>query len=215
MTFEEVKVELEPTLIKLQRKAYKASAKNLNEDSKLTLVVSTALKRILADPVKNPIMKINEAETYYFNPIDGLQHIQEKYMLIINLQSYITEKLYIPYIYDKYTILKIMQVTLTTYNEFISQCSTGVNARNEDIANLFVDIETMLFAERNSSAENRNKNSRAIDTVNRYSKAIGGYGATFEPIEKEDNNVIIMSVEESQKKLAEFGYSKMLENNDK
>lgn len=220
MTLEEIKKALAPSIRKAKNYLNKQeqNQKNNSSDnaSKLSLIISTALKQVLANPVLNPIMKYVEAELYYFNSADALKHMQDKYMLIIDLQAYITQELYIPFIYDKYIILKLLQLTLTTYNEFLDQCQNGVNARNEDIANLFIDIETMMFNDRNASAENRTKNAKAIDVVNRYSRKIGGFGATFEKEKKEEKKeILVFTAEESQRKLAEFGYSKMLENNDK
>lgn len=211
MTLKEIIKELRPTIKKIKAEIEETKENKKFNESKFNLIIASKLKTVLGDPIKNPIMKIDDATEYYFLSEKCIEHIQEKYMLIINLQDYITQELSIPFIYEKYTVLKILQLTLNTYNEFLDECKTGVNARNEDVANLFIDIETMLFSDRNASAENYTKNAKAIDITNRYDKKVGGYGAVFEKDNKPpQKEVLLISPEESERRLKDFNFSALM-----
>lgn len=205
MILDEIKEKLQPTLKSINDELYRLQCMDkppkINE-GKFSQQIMSRLKTILGNPIVNPIMRYDEAENYYFNSENSLQNIQEKYILILELQDYIISNSSIAFIYDRYIILKILQITLMTYNDFIDDCRTGVNLRNEDIANIFLDIETMLIADRNYSAETNTRNAKAIDNSNRYKRENGGYGVEYQKEEKEQKNVVInITNEEVQKKL--------------
>ena len=205
LDLDEIKEKLEPTLKGIEDELYRLMCMDkppkINE-GKYAQQIMSKLKTILGNPIENPIMKYGEAENYYFNDENSLKHIQEKYILILELQDYIISKSNISFIYDRYIILKILQLTLNTYNSFIDDCQSGINARNEDIANIFLDIETMLIADRNYSAETNTRNAKAIDNTNRYKRENGGYGIEYQKEENKTENVVFnITNEEVQKKL--------------
>ena len=208
MDLEYIKKELETSLQYVEKEIFRLQSMDkppkFNENKFLQRIYAK-LRTILGNPIENPIMKIDEAEQYYFNPFDGLQHIQEKYILILELQEYIVEKTDLPFVYDRYLIQRILQVTQTTYNIFIEECLNGINARDENIANIFEDIETMVISDRNNSAELGIRNAKAIDNVNKYKRTSGGFGVLSEKENKNDNQIVVnMSVEEVNKKLNTF-----------
>ena len=205
MTLDEIKEKLQPTLKAINDELYRLQCMDkppkINE-GKFSQQIMSRLKTILGNPIFNPIMRYDDAETYYFNSENSLKNIQEKYIIILELQDYIVSKSGVAFIYDRYIILKILQLTLNTYNDFIDDCRTGMNLRNEDIANIFLDIETMLISDRNYSAETNTRNAKAIDNANRYKRENGGYGVEYQKEEKEQKNVVInITNEEVQKKL--------------
>lgn len=205
MILDEIKEKLQPTLKSIEDELYRLMCMDkppkINE-GKFSQQIMSKLKTILGNPIENPIMKYEEAENYYFNSEDSLKNIQNKYILILELQDYIISNCGISFIYDRYIILKILQLTLNTYNIFIDDCKSGVNVRNEDISNIFLDIETMLIADRNYSAETNTRNAKAIDSVNRYKRENGGYGIEYQKEEKEQKQVVInVTNEEVKKKL--------------
>lgn len=209
MTLDEIKEKLEPTLKGIEDELYRLMCMDkppkINE-GKYAQQVMSKLKTILGNPIDNPIMKYDEAENYYFNDENALSNIQQKYIMIIELQDYIISNSGISFIYDRYIILKILQLTLNTYNSFIDDCQSGINSRNEDVANIFLDIETMLISDRNYSAETNTRNAKAIDNANRYRRENGGYGVEFQREETKEKNVVInVTNEEVQKKLHNFG----------
>ena len=148
-------------------------------DGKIIQVISMRLKNILGNPIENPIMRYDEADNFYFGD-NGLKNAQQKYNEIIELQDYIIEQTNLPFIFDKYIILKILQVTLNTYNIFIEDSMNELSSRNEDVRNIFIDLNTMLMSDRNVSAENGTNNAKAVDTINRYKQVSGGYGVVQE-----------------------------------
>lgn len=197
--------KLDPTLISVKDEIYRLQCMDkppkINE-GKYAQQIMSKLKTILGNPIENPIMKYEEAENYYFNSEDSLKNIQNKYILILELQDYIVSNSGIAFIYDRYMILKILQLTLNSYNDFIDDCRNGINARNEDIANIFLDIETMLIADRNYSAETNTRNAKAIDNANRYKRENGGYGIEYQKEEKEQKQIVFnVTNEEVKKKL--------------
>lgn len=209
MQLEEIKIQLDDTLKKVKNEIeeLKYSSKGKANEGKFVQIILSKLRKILGNPIENPIMKYADAELYYFNSEVALENMQEKYMLIIDLQDYIVEQANVAFIYDRYTIIKLLQITLNNYNEFISEIQNGINARNEDIGNLFLDIETMLLNDRNVSAENNTTNAKAIANTNRYKKENGGFGVVYES-EKNAKpttiNVISISQEETDKKLQSY-----------
>lgn len=184
-------------------------------DGKYLQVILSRLRLVLGNPKNNPIMKYEEALDYYFNSEDALKNTQKKYIDILELQNYIVEKTTLPFIYDKYTILKMLNITLNTYNEIMMDAQRHDSGRDEDICNIFVDIDTMLLNDRIASAENGTKNFKAIDAANKYKTKNGGYGVTVEKEKfetKQESKVI--STEVVEQKLGKFGFSKMIGNND-
>lgn len=181
-------------------------------------VISSRLKKILSNPIENPIFSKQELEDFYFGS-NGLNNITNKYIDIMDLQDYIISKTQLPFILDKYIILKMLNLSLNDYNIILSDAVSGVNARDEKICNIFLDIENMIISDRNSSAENGTKNAKAIDKINRYKKEHGGYGIyAVDDKNKESitREIYLVSGEEVEKKLANnFGFSKQLENKGK
>lgn len=206
MTFESIKQELEETLIAIKDDATQElciTKKPIKNYGKFIQQVLAKLRLILGDIDKYPIMKYDDCIEYYFNEAYGYMRIRDKYKLMIKLQNFIVEKSGLPFIFDRYTIIKILQITLTSYNKILDDCYNGFMNYNEDIRNVFIDIETMLLNDRNSSAENNNANARAIDNVNRYKKENGGFGVEIQDSTKEKKQVVInITDEETQKKLA-------------
>lgn len=203
MTFENLKKELEDYLINIRESISSEMivTKKVNV-GKFIQQVSSKLRTILCDLEKYPILKMEQAIGYYFDESRGYQRITEKYELIIKLQDYISTTAEIPFYYDRYTILKILQITLLTYNKIIEDCTNGVLEYDENVASVFLDLETMLLNDRNASAENNNANAKAIDNVNRYSKKSGGYGVRYESEDKQQNKkIIVVTNEETMKKL--------------
>lgn len=184
-------------------------------DGKYLQVILSRLRLVLGNPKINPIMKYEEAIDYYFTNEKALEHTQKKYMEILELQNYIVERTALPFIYDKYTILKMLNITLNTYNEIMTDAQRSDSGRDEDICNIFIDIDTMLLNDRIASAENGTKNFKAIDAANKYKTKNGGYGVVVEKEKhefKEESKII--NAEVVQQKIAKFGFSKMLDNND-
>lgn len=181
-------------------------------------VISSRLKKILSNPIENPIFTKQEMEDYYFGS-NGLKNAQQKYIDILELQDFIIAKTQLPFILDKYIILKMLSLSLNDYNMILSDAISGVNARDEKICNIFLDIENLVISDRNSSAENGTRNVKAIDMVNRYTKEYGGFGIRAVNDKEKENvkkEIYIVSGEEVEKKLANnFGFSKQLENKGK
>lgn len=220
MTLEEIKDKIDDFLKGIAKEKYNLMLLDKppkNIQGELMIKIMSKLKTIVANPINNPIMKYDEAQKYYFYSNDSLKNIQDKYITIIELQDYIISQTEITFIYDRFIISKILQITQDTFNQFIEDCRSGVNSYDEDIANIFVDIETMLISDRNASAENFTRNSKAIDTTNRYETKYGGYGITSVSNKNTNNAQTIINItpEEAEKKLHTFGLSQIdLNNND-
>lgn len=220
LTLEEIKYGLDEIIEKIEKEKELilfSGSKNPKIDyGKYLQLLLSKLRLVLGNQEKNATMRVDVAEKYYWNEEDGLEHIQERYQLILELQDYIVCETCLPFIYDRYTIFKLLQISSNTYNMFIDDCQNGVNARNEDIANVFLDIETMLLNDRNASAENGTKNAKAIDTINRYKKHNGGFGVVSEKDDKSiGKGIIIVTPEETQRKINAYGFSNLLEENSK
>lgn len=221
MQIEKIKQELQITLEDI-KKVYEENdalvkPKTLN-DGKYMQMINTKLRFILGNPKTNKIMSTKEADEYYFDKKKGIQHMQTRYMLILELQQYITEETMLPFIYDRYMVCKILQVSYSTYNMYVEDAINNVNLNgNDEVGNLFLDIENMILSDRISSAENKIKDGSSIDRTNRYKKQNGGFGVTFEKDTSRDGKKeIIVSTEDAQKKLSTFGFSQILiENNEK
>ncbi len=221
MQIEKIKQELQTTLEDI-KKVYEENdalikPKVLN-DGKYMQMINTKLRVILGNPKNNKIMTIVEADNYYYNPKKGLSRVQDKYMQILELQEFITLQTMLPFIFDRYLICKILQITLNTYNTYVEDANNNLNKNGlEEVGNVFLDIESMLLADRISSAENRIKDGNAIDRANKYRKQNGGFGVLVEK-EKENKGkeVITITAEDAQKKLSTFGFSQVLiENTEK
>lgn len=216
MELEQIKDELElylqnikdeiTTLLRLPK------APKINKGEYVLRVLSK-LKTIVGNPIKNPIMTYGEAENYYVYGDNALENLQQRYILILELQDYITSTTTLPFIYDKFTILKLLQLNNKDYNSFINDAeySWKTAGNLEHIANIFLDIDAMLLNDRMLGAENGTHNAKAIDIGNRYKRGTGGFGVKFE--ESESNNsgnsksYIDVTPEEAQKKLAnQFGF---------
>lgn len=214
MTLDEIKSKLEPFLKEIAKEKYNLLLLDKppkNIQGELAIRILSKLKTIIANPILNPIMKYDEAEKYYFNSNNSLNNIQDKYITIIELQDYIINKTGITFIYDKFIITKLLQINQDIYNKFIEDCRNGTNSYNEDVANLFIDIETMMLNDRNASAENNVRNAKAVDTTNRYSNKYGGYGVTSVLKEQEPKGDVIINItpEEAQKRLHAFGITQL------
>lgn len=216
MELKEIKKRLAPSLKKINEFVERNSLEKLynrNPSATYVQLIATKLKTILGNPIDNPIMTSDVAHRYYYGE-NGLINTQMKYCDILDLQNHIVEKTGLPFIYDKFLILKMLQITLATYNEFIDIATHENTINDEDIRNIFADIDTLLLSERNSSAENGLKNANAIDRFNRYQKSDGGYGIVgSEKVDNNQKNIIVITDEIAQKKLHNnFGFSKILEN---
>lgn len=216
MQLEKIKRKIKPALVKINEFLERNSSEkayNKNPSATYIQLIATKLKVILANPVDNPIMTIDSARNYYFGEENGLKNTQKKYIEILGLQDYIVEETGLPFVYDKFLILKMLQITLNTYNEFVDIATYETTINDEDIRNIFADIDTMILSERNSSAENGLKNATAVDRFNRYQRNDGGYGIVgSEKVDNQQKNIIIVTDETTQKKLYNnFGFSKMLE----
>lgn len=208
MNIEQIKEELEPTLqsVIADIEDYKSQRMHFKEGKYMQIILS-ALKTILGKPKENPIMKYEQAIDYYFSK-EGLERVAEKYTLILQLQDYIIQRTSLPFIFDKYTVLKILQMTITTYSMILEDCYTGTNARDEDICNIFIDIDTMLLSDRNASAENGSKNAKAVDTINRYETKYGGYGVQqVNKTSNGDKKIVLISPEQTEKLLHNYSFS--------
>lgn len=214
MDLKKIKQKIEPvlaTIVKLRERDEELKKKT--SEQKYLQIIATRLKTILANPNDNPTFQNEVAHRYYFNDETGLKNAKRKYCEILELQSFIIEQTNLPFIYDKFLIMKMLQLNLKTYNE-IMEISINENTINdEDIRNIFVDINDLLLSERNASAENGLKNAKAIDTFNRYQKSDGGYGIIVDKKrEVKEREIVLITDEEAQKKLSNnFGFSKMLE----
>ena len=118
MQIEKIKQELQSTLEEI-KKVYEENdalvkPKTLN-DGKYMQMINTKLRFILGNPKTNKIMSTKEADEYYFDKKKGIQHMQARYMLILELQQYITEETMLPFIYDRYMVCKILQISYTSY----------------------------------------------------------------------------------------------------
>lgn len=218
LTIKDIKGKLVDCIAKINAEIQgliKLNPKIKINDGKYIQIILSNLRYILGDLETNPIFKNSEAEDYYFGE-NGFKNIQKKYNDILELQNFIVMESGLPFVYDKFTILKLLQLTMFTYNDFLEDIQTGINARNEDVGNVFLDIELMLINDRNMSAENGTKNAKAVDTVNRYKKESGGFGVRVEKGGIEDNEkkkgyLDIFNEEEAQRKLSAFGFTKLLE----
>lgn len=221
MQIEKIKQELQSTLEEIKKVYAENDAlskpRNLN-DGKYMQMINTKLRVILGNPKSNKIMTITEADDYYYNQKKGLSRVQDKYMLILELQEFITSETMLPFTYDRYLVCKLLQITLNTYNTYIEDANNNLNKNGlEEVGNVFLDIESMLLADRILSAENRIKDSGAIDRANKYRKQNGGFGVLAEK-EKENKGkeIITVTAEDAQKKLSTFGFSQILiENTEK
>lgn len=221
MDFEKVKTEVRKIArqVKDSIKEYVGeSKKNMFPKGTFEQVIVSRLRVLLSNPKENPILTSQQMEEYYFGA-NGLMNIQEKYLQILELQDIVLEETLLPVTFDKFIILKILGLSISDYNTVLSDALSGINARDESICSIFIDIENMLISERNSSAENNVKNVKAVDMVNRYNREYGGYAVrAVNDKEKETTKkeIYFVSNEEVEKKLANnFGFSKQLENKGK
>lgn len=222
MELAQIKLLLIPTFKLIVDEIENEAMLNKKQNKKFVIgrsnqIILSKLRLILGNPIDNPIMKYAEAEDYYFHCDNALENMQKKYMDILDLQNFITESTMTPFIYDKFTILKILQITLHTYNEFLDDIENNINARNEDVGNLFLDIEAMLINDRNASAENGLKNAGAIENNNKNKRKYGGYGVTNElpKTETQGNNILVVTPEQAEQKLRAFGFSNLLDQKTK
>ena len=207
MTFENISRELETCLETISNDIDNEIAltkKPIKNYGRYVQMVLSKLKIVLGDLDKFPIKNYDEAIAFYFKDSIGFNNTKSKYDLILQLQDYIVSTTRIPFIYDRYTIIKILQITLPTYNRIVNDCLNGAIIQdNEDVANIFCNIETMILNDRNSSAENNNANAKAIDNVNRYKKENGGFGVEIQGQGKvTQTTTVIVSDEEVKKKLS-------------
>lgn len=188
LELKKIKKEIETEIEKFKQEV------NVEEEKKFATLLQTrvnaVLKKIVCNTKDNKLMRNNEAYNYYFSNENGYEHLCEKYNLIIDLQFFLTEKINTQFVYDKFTLLKILQLPLQTYNNFVETCiqnqkSASTSEYQEDIANVFLEIESLLITDRLNAAEQGNLDSKAVDNTNRYSKNIGGYGLT--PIKPKDD----------------------------
>lgn len=210
MVLSDIKVKLDPLLNKLSFEIADETKKhNLAKYNQLVMV---RLREIIGNPRKNPIMSYDEAIKYYFEK--GKKNIEKKYLLIVNLQAYICTKLSFPFIYDKFLICKILQITQKTYNDIIMDSKTGINSRDETVCNVFLDIDTMLLTDRNNGAEAGILNAKAVDNVNKYEEIYGGYGVQ---VKKQKNvsekKILVYTQEETEKILNNYSFSNLIEKN--
>lgn len=207
MTFETIRHELEDCLNNIScdiDNEIALTKKPIRNYGRYVQMVLSKLKLILGDIDKYPIMTYDVAMKYYFDEGIGFVNLKQKYELILKLQDHIVMTTRIPFIYDRYTIIKILQITLNTYNKIVNDCMNGaVIQNNDDVANLFCDIETMILNDRNSSAENNNANAKAIDNVNKYKRENGGFGVEIQGQGKTtQTTTYIITNEEVEKKLS-------------
>lgn len=223
MELKKIKEQLEEVIDKVNKKIeqfiVQAQGKIIKfPQGMLEQVISSRLKAILSNPIENPILTKQQMEDFYFGE-KGLENTQKKYVDILELQDYIIAKTALPFILDKYIVLKMLSISLNDYNMILSDAISGTNARDEQICNIFLDIENLIVSDRNSSAENGTKNVKAVDMVNRYTRDYGGFGIRAINDKEKDNvkkEIYIVSGEEVEKKLANnFGFSKQLENKGK
>ena len=215
MTLDEIKSELELYLEQIKDELeillHMPKSQRINKGEYVVRILAK-LKTIIGNPKKNPTMNFGEAEKYYVYGENALEHIQERYILILELQEYIISKTTVPFIYDKFTILKLLQLSSTDYGIFMADALDywKTTEQLEEIANVFLDIDTMLLNDRMIGAENGTHNAKAIDTGNRYKKSNGGYGVKFEEDSSTNSSTkkyIDVSPEEAQRKLAnQFGF---------
>lgn len=221
MTFENIRFELEDCLHSINTDIdveISLTKKPIRNYGRYVQMVLSKLKLILGNVDRYPIMTYDNAIKYYFNEAKGFLNLKHKYDLILKLQDHIVMATRIPFIYDRYTIIKILQITLNSYNQIINDCSNGALIQNnDDVANLFCDIETMILNDRNSSAENNNANAKAIDNVNKYKKENGGFGVEVQGQGKVSTTTnYIISNEEVEKKLSQrFNFVEQVKKNEK
>lgn len=216
MDYKTIKKKIEPvlqTIANLYERDCETKNKKKGAESNYLQIITTRLKSILANPNDNPVMPNEVAHRYYFGEENGLKNTTEKYCLILDLQNFIVEKTNLPFIYDKFLIMKLLQINLKTYNEFMDLSINENTLNDENIRNIFADINELLLSERNASAENGITNAKAIDTFNRYQRKDGGFGIVVDKKgESEKREIYLITDEEAQKKLNNnFGFSKMLE----
>ena len=218
MTLNEIKAKLHPLLTKINDEINEIMSRpkppKINKGEYVVRVLAK-LKTIIGNPILNPSMNCNEAELYYFYGENALHNIQNKYILILELQDYIIETANIPFIFDKFSILKLMQLTARDYNDFIEEWTNSPQCTDEQqqIINILLDLDTMMINDRMLGAENGTLNAKAIDTHNRYKRKSFGFGATFEEDGQNGNGGVANSKyidatpEEAEKKLAnQFGF---------
>ena len=71
MTLKEIIKELRPTIKKIKAEIEETKENKKFNESKFNLIIASKLKTVLGDPIKNPIMKIDDATEYYFLSDEG------------------------------------------------------------------------------------------------------------------------------------------------
>lgn len=83
-------------------------------------------------------------------------------------------------------VCKILQISYSTYNMYIDDANSNMNLNgNDEVGDLFLDIESMLLSDRISSAENKIKDGSSIDRTNRYKKQMVGLALRLKKILQE------------------------------
>lgn len=214
LTYERIKEELTPTFVKIRntnKSAYKSSTLVYTENKQLQLI-NSKLITIFSNQIENPIMTEEKAYNYYFMSNNARNNLLYKYQLIINVKDLIINETLLPFTFEKLIILKILQVTLPTYNKLLTYCNKDDLRVKEELADILLDIETMTLMERNLCAEMGLKNARAVDTVNRYKKEFSGFEVEqkYNDEDKLNRNEIVLSIEENKKIIDNFGFSNLL-----
>lgn len=70
----------------------------------------------------------------------------------------------------------------------------------------------MLLTDRNNSAENGLLNAKAVDNVNKYEEAYGGYGVQTKKTKNvSEKKILVYTQEETEKMLNNYSFSNLIE----
>jgi len=187
----ELEDELTIIASKLEDESFDCDGKPVKVDTKrFAMIVRQKMRRILDNPLTRPKFSVEEAYKYYIEGVSARFNLIEAYNEMNEIIDFINMNI-TTYVYDRIDILNIFRITDGTYGQFIEDASSETfrieNVEDRPlIQNLWISIDKQLLADRNMAAETGQRNSKAIDTVNRYSKKDGGHGVVV----KKDNGSV-------------------------
>lgn len=138
-----------------------------------------------------------EDMTYY----ESLENMRFEYNEILETNYFINCQYGIDYIFSKKIICMMLGISIDMYMEILNF--------SYESSIVFRDIEELLIASRQESAENFNRNAQAIDNTLKTKGKYGGFDVEMKQSEKNQNNstvfnAIVSPIEDIDKHLKKF-----------
>lgn len=155
-------------------------------------------------------MTYEHAQKEYFSDDKSLKRLRKEYMNLLELLDYINNYIGVPYNYDRYTIRILLNISLNAFNTIMTDIESGFYS--QEFVSIMQNIDEMILADRHLFAETNNRNAKATDSINKYKREYGGYNVIENKQEKNTNNVLVITQEETEKKLSSlYNFKKEIE----